>query len=197
MSDAPTGTEGPGGEHSWVGVEATPNQAMEWGIALCGQLAAAHAEGEVVGGIAPETIVADRFGRPSLPAPDGTASHEPWVDVAALAEAIGGLVPHPPPELIDALRPPYASAVALGQELQDAQQALGFPVAPIPFDAAPPATLGGAPVEVPPDAPVAPVGPLVNVLSPEDLERAPNPWVLLAITVVVLGIAVAVGIGWR
>lgn len=197
MSDAPTGTEGPGGEHGWVGVEATPNQAMEWGIALCGQLAAVHAEGEVVGGIGPETIVADRFGRPRLPAPDGSASHEAWVDVAALADAIRGLVPAPPPELIDALRPPYASAVALGQELQDAQHAMGLPVAPIPFDAAPPAALGGAPVEVPPDPPPEPVGPSAKPLSTEDLARAPNPWVLLAITVVVLGVAVAVGIGWR
>lgn len=188
---------------SWVGVVATPQQAMEWGIELCGQLAEIHYEDVVVGVISSATIARDPFGRPHLPEPDARADNPKWADVRALADAVRALVPQPPDELFQALRPPYASAVALGEELQDAQRAMGLPVAPIPFEGAPPAALGGFPLEVPPSPPPAdeptepsaPTGPDPDVQS--DLDRRPNPWALLAVTVVVVAVAIALGLGWR
>lgn len=173
---------------------------MSWGIDLCGQLATVHREGVVVGNIAPATVTSTESGGWQLPEPDPRALHAPWVDVSALADAIGSLVPDPPAELTNALLPPYASAVALGQELQDAQHALGLAVVPIPLDDAP-SSLGGVgfgtAVEEP--APVTPSGELPPELDldPAELARNPNSKVLLAIVVVVLLAAVVVGIGWR
>ena len=211
MTHLPTDPDD-GEDGTWAGLVATAPQAMEWGIDLCGQLAAVHAQGVVVGDIRPATIGRTRFGQPTLPAPDGRATHEAWVDVAALAQAIGALVPAPPPELVNALLPPYASAVALGQELQDAQRAMGLPVAPIPFDDAPPTVLGGYPLEVPPDLPAG-VEPWEVDRRPgaerpeptpppdepgiDDLDRTPDFRVLLLIAGIVLVAALAIGIGWR
>ncbi|MDZ7674659.1 MAG: hypothetical protein U5K30_06295 [Acidimicrobiales bacterium] len=184
---------------TWADHTATVQQAMEWGIELCGQLAHVHDEDEVVGNIAPATITRTRFGQPRLPEPDPRADHAAWADVAALAGALEALVPDPSPEFLNALLPPYASALALGEELQDAQRAMGLPVAPIPFDGAPVTQLGGLPLEVPPDPPTTAEAP-ADRRPPEaapDLHRRPNPWVLLVFAVVVLGVAVAVGLGWR
>lgn len=193
MSATPPGTGGQGG--TWAGLVATAPQAMEWGIVLCGQLAAVHEEGEVVGNISPATIRRSRFGQPSLPEPDHRATHDPWVDVAALADAIGAVVPDPPIELANALLAPYASALALGEELQDAQRAMGLPVAPIPFEGATPVSLGGAPLEVPPDPEPSSVPD--PHLDRDAAERVPNPWALLALAVIGLAVAVAIGVGWR
>lgn len=205
---------------SWAGLTATAQQAMEWGIDLCGQLATVHAEGVVVGDIRPATIMRLRFGQPRLPEPDGRAVHDPWVDVSALAESIGAIVPDPPQELVDALLPPYASAVALGQELQDAQEAMGLPIAPIPFDGAPVTKLGGFPLEMAPgvsgwrssasadatevggDVGSAGAEPPTRVdddlgFDPAELLRSPNRAALLGIAVAVLVVALAIGVGWR
>lgn len=205
-------TSPPEPELSWAGHTATVQQAMEWGIDLCGQLAHVHDEDEVVGNISPATIRRTRFGQPRLPDPDPRADHPAWVDVAALAEALQSLVPDPSPEFRYALLPPYASAVALGEELQDAQRAMGLPVSPIPFEGPPPVPLGGRPIEVPPEpaeeeetspemSPEMSEGPSALDLPPgpprPELEPRPNPWVLLAVAVVVVAVAVAVGIGWR
>ncbi len=199
-------------ERNWVGLQATVAQAMEWGIQLCGQLAEIHIEQEiVVGRISAATIERSRFDQPSLPEPDPNATNAVWEDLAALATAIRDLVPDPPPEFIEALRPPYATAVALGQELQDAQAAMGLPVAPIPYEQAPLGALGGYPVEVPPDpededdgedradrltAPLDASALLARQIQ-DDLDARPNPRVLLVVVLVVLAVAVAVGIGWR
>lgn len=193
-------------ERNWVGLRANAHQAMEWGIQLCGQLAAIHEEQEiVVGRISAATIARSRFDQPSLPEPDPNATNAVWEDIAALATAIRDLVENPPQEFLDALLPPYATALALGQELQDAQREMGLPVAPIPYERAPFAPLGGFPVEVPPepddpepDDEPSP-GP-ATVLSREvqaDLDATPNPWLLIGIAVAVLAIALAVGVGWR
>lgn len=196
-------------ERNWVGLEATVAQAMEWGIQLCGQLAEIHIEQEiVVGRISAETIERSRFDQPSLPEPDPNATNAVWEDLAALATAIRDLVPDPPPEFLAALLPPYATAIALGQELQDVQEALGLPVAPIPYEDAPLGALGGFPIEVPPDSDADPdeerpvTAPLdaAAILSQHvqaDLDKKPNTWVLLGIAVVVLAVAVAIGVGWR
>ena len=190
---------------TWAGLRASAAQAMEWGIELCGQLATVHREGIVVSDIRPDTIVRSRFGQPSLPEPDARAVHAEWVDVAALASAIGALVADQPPELANALLPPYASAVALGQELQDAQAAMGLPVAPIPFDDAPPVLLGGYPTEVSPDLP-DPTRPAAaaaatdgsdETFDPAELARNPNLKALLAIAVLVGVLAIVFGVGWR
>lgn len=192
-------------DRNWVGLTATAQQAMEWGIDLSGQLARIHEEQEiVVGSISAGTIARSRFDQPTLPEPDPNATNAVWQDIAALADAIRDLVADPPPEFINALLPPYATALALGQELQDAQRDMGLPVAPIPYERAPLTPLGGFPLEVPPEpqtaaAESAPL-PDVSALRPEvqaDLDRRPNPWVLLAIVVVVAVIAVVVGVGWR
>ncbi|MDE0802181.1 MAG: hypothetical protein OSA99_02550 [Acidimicrobiales bacterium] len=191
-------------ERNWDGLQATVQQAMEWGIELSGQLATVHAEEEVVGVISAVTIARSRFDQPSLPDPDPRATNAPWEDIAALATAIRDLVADPPPEFLNALLPPYATAVALGQELQDAQGAMGLPVAPIPFEQAPLAALGGFPLEVPPEPePVPDPDPAVDEGPASDratiqagLDRRPNPWLLLAIVVVAAVIALALGIGW-
>lgn len=206
-------------ERSWAGLKAAAPVAMEWGIQLCGQLAAIHEEqGIVVGRISAATIARSRFDQPSLPEPDPDATNAVWEDIAALARAIRDLVDDPPREFLDALLPPYATAVALGQELQDAQREMGLPVAPIPYERAPLAALGGFPVEVPPEPEVDsatdpatdgedvgdaggrddPVdGAVLSQQVQDDLDARPNPWLLLAIAVVVLVVAIAVGIGWR
>lgn len=191
-------------ERNWDGLSATVQQAMEWGIELAGQLATIHAEEVVVGVISPATIARSRFDQPTLPEPDPHATNAPWEDIAALANAIRDLVPDPSPEFLNALLPPYATAVALGQELQDAQEAMGLPVAPIPFEEAPLAALGGFPLEVPPDpvpdpAPAAPepASESDRAVIQAQLDRRPNPWVLLAIVVVAAIVAIALGIGWR
>ncbi|WP_436793990.1 hypothetical protein [Actinospongicola halichondriae] len=202
-------------ERSWDGLRATVNQAMEWGIELSGQLARIHEEQEiVVGCISAATIARSRFDQPTLPGPDPNATSAVWEDIAALADAVRDLVADPPPEFINALLPPYATAVALGQELQDAQRAMGLPVAPIPYERAPLTPLGGFPLEVPPEPEPEPetepeTGPgsgMGATAAPEpaldpavqaDLDGRPNPWVLLVIVVLVAIVAVAVGIGWR
>lgn len=181
-------------------MRTSPEDAMAWGIDLCGQLASVHREGVVVGSIGPATINRSPSGDWQLPEPDARVSHAPWVDVSALADAIRSLVPDPPTELTNALLPPYASAVALGEELQDAQRALGFAVVPIPLDdeSASPGSVGFGP-SVEESAAVAPPGELPPELDldPAELARNPNSRVLLAIVVVVLLAAVVVGIGWR
>lgn len=195
-------------DDSWADLSATTNQALEWGIDLCGQLATVHADGVVVGDISAATIRRGRFGKPQLPEPRPDCADEPWVDVAALADAIGAIVTDPPPELRNALAPPYASAVALGQELQDAQRAMGLPVAPIPFEGAPEASVGGEPPEVPPSRPddegetsaERPADEALDVdldFDPAELARNPNMRALLVIAIVVALLALALGIGWR
>lgn len=197
-------------ERNWVGLQATAAQAMEWGIQLCGQLAEIHVEQEiVVGRISAETIERSRFDQPSLPEPDPNATNAVWEDLAALATAIRDLVADPPPEFLDALLPPYATAIALGQELQDAQAAMGLPVAPIPYEHAPLGALGGFPIEVPPESDLdaddeerrltAPLdaAALLARHTQADLDKKPNTWVLLGIAFVVLAVAVAIGVGWR
>ncbi len=212
------GSSDPRPARSWQDFAGTPQQALEWGITLCGQLATVHARNEVVGRIAPETIARSPFDQPSLPEPDSAADHDRWVDVAALGVAIGSIVADPPGELTNALLPPYASAVALGQELQDAQRAMGLAVAPIPFAGAPRAEVGGEPLEMPSPEPAdarqvdptsgAPPDPTpadVDVgdpvadlgFDPETLANNPNLRVLLAIIVFIAVAAIAVGIGWR
>lgn len=191
-------------ERNWDGLTATVQQAMEWGIDLAGQLATVHAEEVVVGVISSATIARSRFDQPTLPEPHPSATNAPWEDIAALADAIRALVADPPPEFLNALLPPYATAVALGQELQDAQEAMGLPVAPIPFEAAPLATLGGFPLEVPPEPEPEPV-PAPSMSDPDaeraaiqaELDRRPDPWVLLAIAVVGAAIVIALSVGWR
>lgn len=205
MTDDDRAVVSPLPERNWAGLTATAQQAMEWGIDLSGQLARIHEEQEiVVGTISAETIARSRFDQPTLPEPDPAATSAVWQDIAALADAVRGLVADPPPEFIDALLPPYATALALGQELQDAQRAMGLPVAPIPYARAPLTPLGGFPLEVPPEPEPAPPAPEPlpqgSQLRPEiqaDLDRRPNPWVLLAFVVVVATIAVVVGVGWR
>lgn len=199
-SDAPDDGSS-SGDDSWLGVSATANQAMEWGIELCGQLATVHDQGAVVGPISPATIRRGRFGQPTLPEPDPQCTAAPWEDVAALAEAIRAIVTDPPPEMLRALEAPYASAVALGQELQDAQRAMGLPVAPIPYEGAPAASVGGSPPEVPPAAEErsgdAPVPDDIDLdVDPAELARNPNMRVLLLIVIVVAVCAIALGIGW-
>ena len=205
-------------DRNWDGLTATVQQAMEWGIELSGQLATVHAEDEVVGVISASTIARSRFDQPTLPEPDPRATNAPWEDISALAGAIRALVVDPPPEFLNALLPPYATAVALGQELQDAQEDMGLPVAPIPFEAAPRAALGGFPLEVPPPPREAvPEGASAaegsadsgrdradGVATPdphdevqEALDRRPNPWALLAIALVIGVVAVVLGVGWR
>ena len=197
-------------ERNWVGLRATVAQAMEWGIQLCGQLAEIHVEQEiVVGRISAETIERSRFDQPSLPEPDPNATNAVWEDLAALADAIRDLVADPPPEFLEALLPPYATAIALGQELQDAQAAMGLPVAPIPYEHAPLGPLGGFPIEVPPESDVDPgdedrqltapldAAALLSKHAQADLDKKPNAWVLLGIAFVVLAVAVAIGVGWR
>lgn len=189
-------------ERNWDGLTATVQQAMEWGIELAGQLATVHAEDEVVGTISSATIARSRFDQPTLPEPDPGATNAVWEDIAALADAIRNLVADPPPPFLNALLPPYATAVALGQELQDAQEAMGLPVAPIPFEEAPIATLGGFPLEIPPEPEPAPVSaepepePQDRQVVRADLDRRPNPWVLIVIVVVAAAIAIALGVGW-
>lgn len=193
-------------ERNWSGLVATVQQAMEWGIELSGQLATVHADEEVVGAISAATIARSRFDQPSLPEPDPRATNAAWEDIAALATAIRALVADPPPEFLNALLPPYATAVALGQELQDAQEAMGLPVAPIPFEQAPRATLGGFPLEVPPEPEPIPDPEAVSEAGAgtasdreaiqAGLDRRPNPWLLLAIVVVAAVVAIALGIGW-
>ncbi len=205
MTDDPIDSEvvPPIPDRHWGGLTATAQQAMEWGIELSGQLATIHEEQEiVVGVISDATISRSRFDQPRLPDPDPNATNAVWEDIAALADAIRNLVAEPPPEFLNALLPPYATAVALGQELQDAQRAMGLPVAPIPYERAPLTPLGGFPLEVPPEPePVPPPEPepvaqLSDALQ-SDLDRRPNPWILLALVVLAAVAAVAVGIGWR
>lgn len=195
-------------DRNWVGLSATVQQAMEWGIELAGQLATVHADETVVGVISSATIARSRFDQPTLPEPDPSATNAPWEDIAALADAIRDLVADPPSEFLNALLPPYATAVALGQELQDAQEAMGLPVAPIPFEEAPMATLGGFPLEVPPEPEPEPQPSPASAASPAEpdperlavqaeLDRRPNPWVLLAIVIVAAVIAIGLGVGWR
>lgn len=204
-------------ERNWLGLRATVNQAMEWGIQLCGQLAAVHEEQEVVVGvISAATIERSRFDQPTLPEPDPNAASAVWEDIAALADAIRDLVEEPPPEFINALLPPYATALALGQELQDAQRDMGLPVAPIPYERARFTPLGGFPLEVPPEPDVAVdaadgegsegggTGQLLDTPStvpgrvPQDnLDARPNPWVLLAVAAVAAVIVLALALGWR
>lgn len=135
-----------------------------------------------------------------------------WEDIAALAGAVRDLVADPPAPFLDALLPPYATAVALGQELQDAQRAMGLPVAPIPYERAPLTPLGGFPLEVPPDPEPDPAPPDAAPDDPEpassdpgspdpavqaDLDRRPSPWILLALAVAIAVVALVLGLGWR
>ncbi len=193
----------PTSEATWEGLSATVQQAMEWGIDLSGQLARVHEEQDiVVGAISAATIARTRFGQPSLPTPDPHATTTVEDDVAALADALRALVADPPDAFVDALLPPYATAVALGQELQGAQRELGVPVAPIPYERAPRTPLGGFPLEVPPDPasipppvrePVPPIDPDVQA----GLDQRPDPRILLVIVIAVALVAVVAGIGWR
>lgn len=205
--DVGSGEIGPGGSTveepeiaTWADLRTDHIEAMEWGIVLCGQLAEFHERDEVVGVISAETIVASDDGRPWLPDPDEETEQMKWQDLAALAGVIRDLVDDPPPELIDALQSPYASAVALAQELQDAQRDLGLRVTPIPYAGAPLVAVGGAPYEIPPEnhRRMRPGSTYEEDEEDVEVEEEPQPdkLLLLAIVFVVLVLAVLLGVGW-
>lgn len=209
---------------TWDGLQASVNQALEWGIGLSGALAERHDAGDVVGGIGPRTISRPRFGPPTLPASgmpgDVTqpldVRSEQRSDVADLAAAVLGIIEEPPGVVAVALTGGPMTAVALGERLQEAQRALGLPVAPIPFAGATNADVGGAPIEVPPPG-VAPVDGVPAVVvapspaaavdtpsapsaearfDPDALARQPNLRLMAVILIVALLIALAIGVGW-
>ena len=201
MTDEFDGPPEPPPSETLAGRHTSVARAMEWGIELAGQLAEIHRGDVVCGNVAADTIGLDDDGSPLLADPDSRAVNNKWEDIRDLAEVVRGLVPEPPPELIETLRSPYATAVALGEELQDAQRALDLPVTPIPFEPISVRVASGSLLDVPafsrePRTPPD-LAPAVDSDADVDANRAvPNPWVLLAVAVVVLAIAVVVGVGW-
>lgn len=198
--DGPPDDDAPGpGPGTWSGLQTSPATAIQWGIDLCGQLAAVHDEGIVNGRIRPETVLCSVDGEVRLPERDPRADHEPWRDVAALANAIAAIVISPPRELVDALLPPYASAIALGQELQDAQRALGLPVTDLAFVEVRSIRPGrAAPVESADDHDADPAALLDELgFDPGRMGQTPNLLALFAVVIMVGIAATALGIGWR